>query len=210
MLKITKMKSHIVVHKAFMICDYETELSYTLRMMKVKTTFNVPQLTMDQIFEYNIYMMGPYNRLPCRYYDSEKLISKLGLGLAHEKIDCCVNNCMLYYKSNISDIHCKFCGEPQFKPHPHGYTSEKEVPHKRMHYSPLIPLGCSGYMHRTVLHLDHMPWHHEDLRQLGIMCHSSDSEAWKHFDTQYPDFAAEPQNVRLGLCVALTGFLHLV
>ena len=33
----------------------------------------------------------------------------------------------------------------------------------------------------------------------GVMRHSSDSPAWKHFDQMYPSFAAETQNVRLGL-----------
>ena len=33
------------------------------------------------------------------------------------------------------------------------------------------------------------------------MCHPSDGEAWKHFDETFPDFAVEPRNVRLGLCV---------
>ncbi|KAL0455862.1 UNVERIFIED_CONTAM: hypothetical protein Slati_0925400 [Sesamum latifolium] len=32
------------------------------------------------------------------------------------------------------------------------------------------------------------------------MCHPSDVEAWKHFDQSYPDFAAEPRNVRLAMC----------
>lgn len=32
------------------------------------------------------------------------------------------------------------------------------------------------------------------------MAHPSDSEAWKHFDRTFTDFASEPRNVRLGLC----------
>ncbi|KAL0352392.1 UNVERIFIED_CONTAM: hypothetical protein Scaly_1627900 [Sesamum calycinum] len=32
------------------------------------------------------------------------------------------------------------------------------------------------------------------------MCHLSDVEAWRHFYRTYPDSAAEPRNVRLGLC----------
>ncbi|CAH9075324.1 unnamed protein product, partial [Cuscuta epithymum] len=32
------------------------------------------------------------------------------------------------------------------------------------------------------------------------MGHASDSEAWKHIDNIYPDFASDPRNVRLGLC----------
>jgi len=45
-----------------------------------------------------------------------------------------------------------------------------------------------------------MRWHHEHKRPPGVMAHPSDSEAWKHLDASYPSFAAEPRNVRLGLC----------
>jgi hypothetical protein len=34
----------------------------------------------------------------------------------------------------------------------------------------------------------------------GVMMHPSDGEAWKHFDKEFPEFADEPRNVRLGLC----------
>ncbi|XP_019180260.1 PREDICTED: uncharacterized protein LOC109175457 [Ipomoea nil] len=174
----------------------ETELAYTLRMMNIKTTFNIPQLAMDQIFEYINHLMGPDNRVPNRYYDAKKLLTKLGLG--HEKIDCCVNSCMLYYKSEINDKHCKFCGEPRFKPRPPRCTRTKEVPRKRMHYLPLIPRLQRLYASHSSA--SHMRWHYENRREPGIMCHPSDGEAWKHFDRRFPDFAADPRNVRLGLC----------
>ncbi|KAL0308830.1 UNVERIFIED_CONTAM: hypothetical protein Sradi_5825300 [Sesamum radiatum] len=32
------------------------------------------------------------------------------------------------------------------------------------------------------------------------MCHPSNVEAWRHFDRTYPNFAAEPCNVRVGSC----------
>ncbi|XP_019185969.1 PREDICTED: uncharacterized protein LOC109180715 [Ipomoea nil] len=174
----------------------ETELAYTLRMMNIKTTFNIPQLAMDQIFQYINHLMGPDNRVPTRYYDAKKLLTKLGLG--HEKIDCCVNNCMLYYKSEINDKHCKFCGETRFKPCPSGSTRAKEVPRKRMHYLPLIPRLQRLYASHSSA--SHMRWHYENHREPGIMCHPSDGEAWKHFDRRFPDFSVDPQNVRLGLC----------
>ncbi|XP_019197078.1 PREDICTED: uncharacterized protein LOC109190933 [Ipomoea nil] len=174
----------------------ETELAYTLRMMNIKTTFNIPQLAMDQIFEYINHLMGPDNRVPTRYYDAKNLLTKLGLG--HEKIDCCVNNCMLYYKSEINDKHCKFCGEARFKPCPSGSTRAKEVPRKRMHYLPLIPRLQRLYASHSSA--SHMRWHYENRHEPGIMCHPSDGEAWKHFDRRFPDFSADPRNVRLGLC----------
>jgi len=36
--------------------------------------------------------------------------------------------------------------------------------------------------------------------QTGVLTHPFDAEAWKDFDRIYASFAAEPQNVRLGLC----------
>jgi len=34
----------------------------------------------------------------------------------------------------------------------------------------------------------------------NLLRHPSDGKAWKHFDSVYPKFAAEPCDVRLGLC----------
>ena len=45
-----------------------------------------------------------------------------------------------------------------------------------------------------------MTWHSENRRGQGNMAHPSDSEAWKHFDRTFTDFASEPRNIRLGLC----------
>ncbi|KAL2237855.1 UNVERIFIED_CONTAM: hypothetical protein Sindi_0977200 [Sesamum indicum] len=45
-----------------------------------------------------------------------------------------------------------------------------------------------------------MTWHANHHTEDGSMYHPSDVEAWRHFDWTYPDFTAEPHNVRLGLC----------
>ncbi|XP_070049733.1 uncharacterized protein [Nicotiana tomentosiformis] len=42
---------------------------------------------------------------------------------------------------------------------------------------------------------------HSELRPPGGMCHPSDGEAWKHFYSTYPDYASEPRNIQLGLCL---------
>ncbi|XP_010507019.1 PREDICTED: uncharacterized protein LOC104783577 [Camelina sativa] len=43
-----------------------------------------------------------------------------------------------------------------------------------------------------------MRWHAEH-NSNGEITHPSDAEAWRHFQSVYPDFAYEPQNVYLGL-----------
>ncbi|WMV07895.1 hypothetical protein MTR67_001280 [Solanum verrucosum] len=65
-----------------------------------------------------------------------------------------------------------------------------------MHYLPLIPRLKRLYASNSSA--PYMRWHRENRRPPGVMCHPSDGEAWKYFDRTYPDFAAEPKNVRLG------------
>lgn len=44
-----------------------------------------------------------------------------------------------------------------------------------------------------------MQWHKEGRRDDGIMRHPADSLAWKELDRQFPEFASDLRNVRLGL-----------
>ena len=41
------------------------------------------------------------------------------------------------------------------------------------------------------------------------MCHSSDSEAWQHFNATHPEFSTEIRNVRLSLCRRIQPFWKL-
>ncbi|KAL0373222.1 UNVERIFIED_CONTAM: hypothetical protein Scaly_1003800 [Sesamum calycinum] len=47
---------------------------------------------------------------------------------------------------------------------------------------------------------EQMTWYANHKTKEGSMCHPSDAKALRHFDRRHPDFAAEPRNVRLGLC----------
>ncbi|XP_062119334.1 uncharacterized protein LOC133833091 [Humulus lupulus] len=50
-----------------------------------------------------------------------------------------------------------------------------------------------------------MRWHMEErVDTEGVLRHPADAEVWKNFDRQYPDFAKESRNVRLGF--ATDGF----
>ena len=43
-------------------------------------------------------MLPNDHKLPMKYYDVKKLISNLNMG--YQKIDACVNDCMLFYKED--------------------------------------------------------------------------------------------------------------
>ncbi|KAL0453388.1 UNVERIFIED_CONTAM: hypothetical protein Slati_1316900 [Sesamum latifolium] len=49
--------------------------------------------------------------------------------------------------------------------------------------------------------VEQMTWHANHQREEGSMCHPSDAEAWRHFDRTHHDFAVDPCNVRLDLCM---------
>ncbi|CAL2225479.1 unnamed protein product [Prunus armeniaca] len=49
-----------------------------------------------------------------------------------------------------------------------------------------------------------MRWHKEKWVDDDVMRHPADGEAWKEFDRTFPEFAADPRNIRLGL--ATNGF----
>ena len=44
-----------------------------------------------------------------------------------------------------------------------------------------------------------MRWHHNQRTDDGLLRHPTDSLAWKSFDSKFPSFASDPQNVRLRL-----------
>ncbi|XP_049410510.1 uncharacterized protein LOC125873672 [Solanum stenotomum] len=137
-------------------------------------------------------LVDPNVEIPYSYYKANALVSKLGLSSI--RIDCCEKGCMLYYKEDVNLEFCKFCSHPRYKT---GSTGKKFAI-KAMHYLPLISRLKRLYASNSSA--PHIRWDRENRRPPGVMCHPSDGETWKYFDRTYPDFAAEPRNVRLGLC----------
>jgi hypothetical protein len=46
---------------------------------------------------------------------------------------------------------------------------------------------------------EHITWHKSHDVMDGVMVHSFNSEAWKHFNNVYPHFSMEIRNMHLGL-----------
>ena len=127
-------------------------------------------------------------------YRTKKLVSKLGL--KSEKIDCCINDCMLFYKDFSEDLECKYCGASRFKPL--SRKQRKKIPQKRLFYLPITPRLQRLYT--SMRSAKHMQWHHHRSIRSETVCHPVDGKAWQYFNHCYPDFAVEPRNIRLALC----------
>ncbi|KAM3380907.1 hypothetical protein P3S68_006480 [Capsicum galapagoense] len=170
-----------------------SKLSVAIRLLSIKSDYSISQEGMNSIIGLLDELNPNKLDLPKDFYTTKKLVSKLGL--SSERIHCCEKGCMLFYKEDANLEHCKFCNQLCYKEVIH--AKEKKVPAKSMHYLSFIPRLKRLYASRSST--SQMRWHCEIKRPPGILCHPSDREAWKHFDSVYSDFASEPRNIRLGL-----------
>src|SRR5436190_22392671 len=90
-----------------------SELSVAVRMLSIKSDYNMAQSCFDEVLQLMKETNPPDNCIPSNFYEAKKLVSKLGL--ISQKIDCCINGCLLYYKENSNLRECKFCGYARYK-----------------------------------------------------------------------------------------------
>lgn len=139
--------------------------------------------------------------MPSTFYHTKKLITDLAL--PYGKIDACLNDCMLFWKTHDLDTSCKFCGENRYKSKTSSRkNSSVKVAKKVLCYFPLEPRFQHFYISRHTA--KSMVWHSEDRLKDGVFTHPANSSSWKHLNTIHPNFGLDPHNVRLGL--ASNGF----
>ena len=144
-------------------------------MLSNKSKVNQSQSSFDQWASLMSEISPHLEIIPKDFYQAKRLVSKLILN--EMKIDCCLNGCILYYKDDAALTHCRFCGKPRSKPKKKRNVASKDVPHKRMHYLPLIPRLERLYV--SMSSAPYMRWHYENRRSDGVMTHPSHGEAWQ-------------------------------
>ncbi|CAL5194219.1 unnamed protein product [Lathyrus oleraceus] len=142
------------------------------------------------------------DNLPTSFYGAKRSVSKFGLEV--RKIDCYISGCILFYDNEFGTNdealeECKFCKSPSYKIHSKAINhKQKCVVVKSIFYMSIIPR--LKRMFASMHSVSQMTWHHRNKISSCTMRHPYDGEAWKHFDRIHTNFAAEPRNVRLGLC----------
>ncbi|CAM8940897.1 unnamed protein product [Rhodiola kirilowii] len=178
-------------------CTTETELSSHMKLLQTKADYGLSVSAYDSICDYVQSLANCENRMPTSFNHSKKIVSDLGMG--YQRIDLCVNGCMIYYAESESMITCNFCEEDRYQPGASESTSHyTRVARSSMFYLDIIPRLERLFLMKNIA--KHMSWHASHSTDPNSMVHPSDGEAWKHFDSCYPDFSAETRNVRLGLC----------
>ena len=112
---------------------------------------------------------------------------------------------MIYYKEDKHKEKCDFCEESRYVAIEEESLRRKRkpIPRKVMRYLPFIPRLQRMYMEPKTA--KHMRYHKEGTcANPRIMVHPSDGQAWKEFNTNFPDFAMDARNVRV--TVATDGF----
>jgi hypothetical protein len=78
------------------------------------------------------------NKILDDFYEMKKLVSTLGLPV--QKIDVCMNGCMLYWKGDDACGDCKFYGHPRYtQKRVQKDNRQKEIPFKRIYYFSITP-----------------------------------------------------------------------
>ncbi|KAL4590590.1 hypothetical protein LXL04_003524 [Taraxacum kok-saghyz] len=177
-------------------CEKVTQLSVVARLLNIKSEYRIPEDCFNSICQLMKDGLPEDNTMVGSLYESKKLIQALGLPV--ELIDCCRFGCMIYWRGDKDLGQCKFCETPRYQTSKNSSKCSR-VPWARMHYFPLTPRLKRLYASQATA--ASMRWHAENHGHGdGVMCHPSDAEAWKHFDSVHPSFVAERRNVRLGLC----------
>ncbi|KAL0286431.1 UNVERIFIED_CONTAM: hypothetical protein Scaly_2792800 [Sesamum calycinum] len=176
-------------------CD-QSQLAAVARLVNIKAE-HMSERCYDQVSQWASDLLPRDHTLPSSYYNTKKMIRDVGLPV--EKIHTCRNGCMLYWKNDIDMEYCKFCGDPRYKPTRGRNPRRKKSPYAVLRYLPLTPRLQRLYASPATV--EHMTWHASHVTEADSMCHPSDAEAWRHFDRTHPNFALEPCNIGLGLCI---------
>ena len=169
-----------------------TVLEMTARITSLKCEYNLPHRCVDGFSSLVNDALPDNNHMGETFYDVKKVVN--GLELPHEKIHACPKGCMLFWREDANLSECRVCGSDRFK----RTSTGSLVPRNVLTYFPITPRLQRMFATKNLS--EEMSWHANNPRVQGTMAHPSDSEAWKHLDTCFPEFASEPRNVRLGLC----------
>lgn len=100
------------------------QLSAVARLLNIKAEHHFSERCYDEICQLISELLPTDNRMTDSFYNTKKLVK--GLGLPVEKIDCCFNNCMIFWKDDIELTECKMCGHPRYKSHNRGPRKNKK------------------------------------------------------------------------------------
>ncbi|XP_031105391.1 uncharacterized protein LOC116010220 [Ipomoea triloba] len=174
-------------------CTKFSKLSLTVKLLHLKVYNKWSNKSFDMLLELLKECLPDGNTLPHSHYESKSMLCNLGLG--YTNIHACKYDCVLFWKELETNECCPICGTSRWKVKG---SKGKNIPHKILRYFPLKPRLQRLFMSKKIA--NDMRWHKE--RRIDddeYLRHPADFKAWKDFDKEFPWFANDARNVRLGL-----------
>ena len=171
-----------------------------LSLVNVKAKYGWSDKNFTSLLKVMHDMLPEENTLSKSYYEAKKILCSMGM--EHQKIRACSNDCILY-KNEFEEMHkCPRCGVSQFKVQDDNECSsdasmKKGPPTKVLWYLSIIPRFKCIFANGD--DAKDLTWHADGRIYDGMLCHSDDSSQWKKINHLYPDFKKEARNLRLGL-----------
>jgi hypothetical protein len=138
-----------------------------------------------------------HNTLRKSYSEAKSMLKELGLG--YESIHVCYKNCVLFRGKEYGKLdNCPVCKLSRWKD-----PERKKIPQEVLRHFPLAPR--LKRLFATKESSEEAQWHKKKRQSSEKeMSHPADGKAWSDFDEEYPEFAKDARNIRLGF--ATDGF----
>lgn len=167
--------------------DYST-LTFVVKLMNLKVMNKWTDNSFEMLLKLLHEVLPDGNSCPDSYYDVRMLLCEAGLG--YELIDVCQYDCAIFYGEHRDAEVCPVCQSSRYV--------RNKIAYKKLRYFPITPRLKRLFASRHTA--KDMRWHKEVRKEEhGVLRHPADGKAWKHLDEKYPDFAADPRSVRMGL-----------
>ncbi|RVW75827.1 hypothetical protein CK203_055115 [Vitis vinifera] len=176
-------------------CKNFTKLSALVKLYNLKGRYGWYDKSFSELLSLLGDMLPINNELPLSMYEAKKTLN--ALGMEYEKIHACPNDCILFRNELKDASSCPTCGASRWKVNRRGTKKSKGVPAKVMWYFPPIPRFKRMFQSSKIA--KDLIWHAQGGEFDGKMRHPSDSPSWKVIDHRWPDFSAEPRNLRLAI-----------
>ena len=133
-------------------CENFSKLSFIVKLLHIKSLGGWSNKSFTMLLELLKEAFPLGETLPKSYYEAKKIIRDLGL--SYEKIDACVNDCVLFRKEYANAEQCSICGVARWKSKGRdnvvGESSSarmgKNIAQKTLRYFPLTPRLQRLYM----------------------------------------------------------------
>ena len=89
-----------------------SRLTAVTRLMGIKSRHNVSAECINNLLKLICDILPEGHKMPSNMYECKCLLS--GLKMPYNKIDVCINNCMIYYKEDEYKEKCDFCEESRY------------------------------------------------------------------------------------------------